>query len=117
MRAMVSAAAMLGTSKCECPYAIAKPSAGSHAGVAIHPPGSGRVVTPYFSLRTPLKGLASALTSMNLPLLSSRLVQVPVIGFLICERVLTAPLRWLSPTVLFFAMTCLLGPLTDTCLA
>jgi hypothetical protein len=30
---------------------------------------------------------------------------------LICERALTAPLRWLSPTVLFFAMACLLGPL------
>jgi hypothetical protein len=41
---------------------------------------------------------------MNLPDLSSRLVQAPVIGFLICERALTAPLRWLSPTVLFFAI-------------
>ena len=44
-----------------------------------------------------MKGLGSAFTSMNLPDLSSRFVQVPVIGFLICERALTAPLRWLSP--------------------
>ena len=56
------------------------------------------------SLRTPLKGLGSAFTSMNLPDLSSRLVHVPVIGFLTCERAFTAPLRWLSPGVLFFAM-------------
>jgi hypothetical protein len=46
------------------------------------------------SLRTPLKGLGSAFTSMNLPDLSSRFVQVPVIGFLTCERAFTA-LGWL----------------------
>src|SRR3990170_4455540 len=59
-------------------------------------------------LRTPLNGFGSAFTSMNLPLASSRFVHVPVIGFLICERFLTAPTRRSSPTSLFFAMLDLL---------
>src|SRR5262249_32922963 len=55
-------------------------------------------------LRTPLKGLGSAFTSMNLPDDASRFVQVPVSLLGICDRVLTAPARRLSPGVLFLAM-------------
>lgn len=58
----------------------------------------------YFSSRTPLNLPPLVFTSMNCPVVTSRLVYNPVFGLRTCERSLTAPIRRLSPVGLLVAI-------------
>jgi hypothetical protein len=60
-----------------------------------------------FSRRTPLNFCALFFTAMNSPDVLSRLVHadLPMTAVLRCVRFFTAPLRALSPTGVFFAIT------------